>query len=372
MFGQAGMWLTAFTSGYVARVVGDLSTGLSVIALIWLTVYIANYGYAVVRGEVQEPMSVFAWKMTKMAFILAFALSASRYMSFVFTTADGLQDGMATIFLHGGGGFDESAPTTVFGALDAANNRASDILKDIWRDASMWRLDLVFASVMFSTGTIAFLLLGAFVTVLSKVILTFALALGPVAILCLMFKPTSKFFDSWLSLVLSAVVLAWFVFFALGLSFFVVDKLLFGIQSSGAFTVSGATAAIEAAATYLTFMVLLAIVLYQAPHLASQLTGGASIQTGAQMAAAGLAAKRLFGSGGGGGAGAAGASATGGSVSRGAGIAYGAGRATGAVAGAGATAAGAVANVGAAGGRAAMDGGRWAYQRVAALGNRKK
>ena len=369
MFGRLGSWVTQFTSGYVARVVGDLSTGLAVIALIWLTVYIANYGYTVVRGEVQEPMSVFAWKMTKMAFILAFALSAARYMSFVFTTADGLQDSMATIFL-GGGQYDQSAPTTVFGALDTANNQANDILKDLWRDASMWRLDLVFASVLFSTGTVVFLVMGAFVTVLSKVMLTFALALGPVAILCLMFKPTSKFFDSWLSLVLSAVVLAWFVFFALGLSFFVAQSLLKGMQASGAFTAEGATAAIEAAATYLIFMVMLAVLLYQAPHLASQLTGGASIQTGAQMAAAGLAAKRLFGSGGG--AAATSAASSGGSVSRGLGIAYGAGRATGAVANAGAIAAGAVADVGAAGGRAAIDGGRWAYQRVAALGNRKK
>jgi len=322
----------------------------------------------VVRGEVQEPMSVFVWKMTKMALILTFALSAARYMSFVFTTADGLQDGMATIFL-GGGRYNDSAPTTVFGALDTANNRANDILKDIWRDASMWRLDLVFASVLFSIGTVALLVLGAFVTLLSKVILTFALALGPIAILCLMFKPTSKFFDSWLSLMLSAIVLAWFVFFALGLSFFVAQSLLDGMQTSGAFTASGATAAIEAAATYMTFMVMLAIVLYQAPHLASQLTGGASIQTGAQMAAAAFAAKRLLGGGGGAGAGASG---SGGSVSRGAGIAYGAGRATGAVASAGATAAEDVAEVGAAGGRAAIDGGRWAYQRVAALGNRKK
>jgi type IV secretion system protein VirB6 len=287
-------------------------------------------------------------------------------MSFVFTTADGLQDGMATIFLHGGGGFDDSAPTTVFAALDTANNRANDILKDIWRDAGMWRLDLVVASMMFSAGTIIFLLLGAVVTLLSKVILTFALAIGPISILCLMFKPTSKFFDSWLSLVLSAIVLSWFVFFALGLSFYVVDQLLHGMQASGAFTRTGATSAIEASATYLTFMAMLAIVLYQAPHLASQLTGGASIQTGAQMAAAGLAAKRFLGGGSGGNGGASGGGGEGGGkVSRGAGIAYGAGRAT-------ATTAGAVADVGAAGGQAAMNAGRWAFQRVARFGSHRK
>ena len=102
MFAQLGTWLATFTSGYVAHVVGDLSAALAVIALIWLTVYIANYGFAVVRGEVQEPMSVFGWKMIKMAFILGIALSGSLYMSVVFSTADGLQDSMATVFLAGG------------------------------------------------------------------------------------------------------------------------------------------------------------------------------------------------------------------------------------------------------------------------------
>ena len=86
MFAQLGAWLTTFLTGYVAAVVGTLAAALTPVALIWLTVYIANYGYAVVRGEVQEPLSVFAWKMIKMAFILAFALSAGRYMSFVICT----------------------------------------------------------------------------------------------------------------------------------------------------------------------------------------------------------------------------------------------------------------------------------------------
>ena len=374
MFVTLGLWLTQFTTGYVARVAGDLSTALTVIALLWLTVYIVNYGYAVIRGEAQEPMSVFGWKMIKMAFILGFALSGALYMSFVFATADGLQDSMATVFL-GGGKFDDSAPATVFGALDAANNRANDLLKDIWRDAGMWRLDLVIASVMFSLGTVVFLLLGTFVTLLSKVILTFALAIGPIAILTLLFKPTSKFFDAWLSLVMSAIVLSWFVFFALGMSFYVVKQLLLAMEGAGSFTPAGLVYAIEAAATYLTFMLMLAIVLYQAPHLASQLTGGASIQTGGQMAAAGLAAQRLLGRGAGAGAGAASAAdagASGGAISRGAGASYYAGRATGAAGRAGVAAAGAVADVGAAGGRSAMNGGRWAYQRVAQLGNFKK
>ena len=366
MFSQLGAWLTTFLTGYVSTVVGTLATGLTPIALIWLTVYIANYGYAVTRGEASDPFSTFAWKMVKMMFIMAFALSATRYMDVVFNTADGLQDGMATIFLRGGR-FSGSAPATVFGSLDAASDQANALLVSLWGDAGITRLDLVLASMLFSLGTVIFLVLGAFVALLSKVILAFSLAIGPVAILCLMFKVTAKFFDAWLSTVMSAVVLAWFVFFALGLSFFVAQQLLATMDASRAFSADGTVAALKAAATYLVFMLLLAILLYQSPHLASALTGGASIRTGGTVAA-GYAMSRIIsrGASGGGSSSGGSASAGGGSVSRGAGASYYAGRAAAATGQAGA----AVGAAGAAVGGAAVRSGVAAYQRVARRGNR--
>jgi len=353
MFRIFGDWLTQFLSGYVANVVATLATALTPIALTWLTVYIANYSLAVMRGEAQDPVSTFVWKMVKMMFIMAFALSAGRYMDFVFTTANGLQDGMATVFIKGAG-YDSSAPTTVFGALDSANDAANNLLKLLWKDAGIWRLDLVIASVIFSLGTAIFQIAGLIVVLMSKAILAFGLAIGPISILALMFKPTSKFFDAWLSFLLSAVVLAWFVFFALGLSFFVVGKLLDITRSSQAFLGSGVVNAIEASLTYLIFMAVLAVVLYQAPRLASSLTGGSAIEMGGQMVAAGYALTKLAGRGG------STAGAGGGSVSRGAGASYYAGRATAATA-----------NAAAAVGSAGMRAGVAAYQRVARRGSRK-
>ena len=66
------------------------------------------------------------------------------------------------------------------------------------------------------------------------------------------------------------------------------------MDRSGAFTAAGTVSAIKAAATYLVFMLLLAILLYQSPHLASALTGGASIRTGGAVAA-GYAMSRVIG-----------------------------------------------------------------------------
>ena len=188
MFGRMGMWLQDFLNGYVAQVVTQLSPWLPLIALPWLTVYIASYGFAVMRGEVSEPFGTFTWKMIKMTAIFAVAWLGGRYMSIVFDTANGIQDGMATVFIKSG--FASGGPTTVWGALDAANDQADKLLQILWQGADMWRLDLVLASIVFSTGTIVLMVVGAFVTLVAKVFMSFAAAIGPLAVLCLMFKPT--------------------------------------------------------------------------------------------------------------------------------------------------------------------------------------
>ena len=348
MFTKLETWFNTFFLGYAARVSGDLAVGLVPIALLLVTIYVAVYGLAVMRGEASEPVGTFAWKMVKVGAILSFALPGLYYSGNVVAWATGLQDGLATLFVAPRA----AAATTAFGALDLANTQANEQLALLWKDAGMFRLDLVLASVLFSLGTTIFLVLGAFVGLLGKLILTFALAIGPLAILCLIFKSTARFFDSWLSFVLSAVVLSWFVFFALGMSLYVSDRVVQAISTGSAFVagVPGSVGALEAAGTYLAVMCLLAIVLFQAPSLASSLTGGASIQSGTQMVTNSMVAMRAMGGGRSGGSGAAGG---GGSMSRGGGAAYVAGRAAGAVGSAGGAVAG---------------GARAAYQRVAQRG----
>ena len=231
MFAKLEAWFNAFFLGYAARVSGDLAVGLVPVALALVTVYVAIYGLAVMRGEATEPVGTFAWKMAKVGAILSFALPGLYYSANVAAAATGLQDGLAVLFVAPGGG----GAATAFGALDLANTAANEQLALLWKDAGMLRLDLVVASLLFSLGTTIFLVLGAFVALLGKLILTFALAIGPLAILCLLFKPTARFFDSWVSFVLSAVVLSWFVFFALGMSLYVSEKVVSAIAIGGAF-----------------------------------------------------------------------------------------------------------------------------------------
>src|SRR5678816_1206902 len=79
------------------------------------------------------------------------------------------------------------------------------------------------------------LCIALFVVTLAKLFLTFVIAVGPIFILCLAWRPSQRFFDSWLSMLLNAVVLTWFAFFALGISAFMGQVLVQAVQDNGGF-----------------------------------------------------------------------------------------------------------------------------------------
>ncbi len=150
------------------------------------------------------------------------------------------------------------------------------------KEASLFRLDLLLAACIFSVGSVIFLCIGLFVVTLSKLFLTFVIAIGPLFILGLAWRPTARFFDSWLSMLLNAVVLTWFAFFALGLSTYIGAAIFKAIDDGGGF-LGGTFNVLGESMRYCVLMTLMAILCFQAPSLASALTGGAAIQQGIQM-----------------------------------------------------------------------------------------
>ena len=362
MFNWVGLQLDGILSTYVLNVVSALMAGLAPIALICMTIWVTLYGWAILRNEVSETLPVFMWKVFKIGLVLAFALQSGFYISNVADTANGLAMGVASTFLPAG--VDPATVATPYALLDKFNDDASSQVADIMKEASMFRLDLVLAGVVFSIGSVVFLCIALFVVTLSKLFLTFVIAIGPLFILCLAWRPTARFFDSWLSMVLNAVVLTWFAFFALGLSAFMGNQMFVAIQSGGGFL--GATFNVLGEATrYCVLMILMAIICFQAPSLASALTGGAAVQQGIQMIQNAMMVSGLRSA-----SSTRGAGAAGGVVRAGAGLPYAAGQATGAAA----TATGRAAGTMAAGAGAAVRQGygamRTAAYKLAALRGR--
>lgn len=338
MFSWVGSQFDGVLNTYVLGVVTALMAGIAPIALTAMTLWVALYGWAVLRNEVSETLPVFMWKVFKIGLVLAFALQSGFYISNVSDTANALATGVATTFLP-----TVANPATIatpYAILDAFNDKASQLVLDLLKEAGIMRLDLVFAAVVTAFGNVIFLCIALFVITLAKVFLTFVIAVGPLFVLCLAWRPTARFFDSWLSMVLNAVVLTWFAFFALGLSAYMGDALVQAIQDQGGFL--GPTFnVVGESLKYCIVMILMAIICFQAPSLASALTGGAAVQQGIQMIQNAMMVSGLRSASSARGAGAAGAA--GGVVRAGAGLPYAAGQATGAAAAATGRAAGTMA-----------------------------
>jgi type IV secretion system protein VirB6 len=280
MFAWVGSKFDAILSTYVLDVVSALMTAIAPIALAAMTMWVALYGWAVLRNEVSETIPTFMWKVFKSGLVLAFALQSGFYISNVSDTANSLAMGVASTFLPSS--VDPATVSTPYALLDKFNDDASAQVADIMKEASMFRLDLVLAAAIFSIGSVLFLCIGLFVVTLAKLFLTFVIAIGPLFILCLAWRPTARFFDSWLSMVLNSVVLTWFAFFALGLSTYMGAAMFKAIIDGGGF-LGGTFNVLGEATRYCVLMILMAIICFQAPSLASALTGGAAIQQGIQM-----------------------------------------------------------------------------------------
>jgi type IV secretion system protein VirB6 len=280
VFSWVGLQFDGVLNSYVLGVVSALMTGIAPIALTATTLWVALYGWAVLRNEVSETLPVFTWKVFKILLVLAFALQSGFYISNVSDTANALATGVASTFLP-----TVANPATIatpYAILDAFNEKAGQLVLDLLKEAGITRLDLVFAAVVTAFGNVIFLCIALFVVTLAKLFLTFVIAVGPLFVLCLAWRPTARFFDSWLSMLLNAVVLTWFAFFALGLSTYMGDALVQAIQDQGGFL--GPTFnVVGESLKYSVVMILMAIICFQAPSLASALTGGAAVQQGIQM-----------------------------------------------------------------------------------------
>jgi type IV secretion system protein VirB6 len=365
MFNWVGSQFDAVLSTYLLGVVSSLMSGIAPIALSAMTLWVAFYGWAVLRNEVSETLPVFMWKVFKIGLVLAFALQAGFYISNVADTANALATGVASTFVPAAA--DPLTVTSPYQLLDTFNDKASLLVTDLLKEAGITRLDLVLAAVVCSIANVVFLCVAMFVVTLAKLILTFVIAVGPVFVLCLAWRPTARFFDSWLSMVLNAVVLTWFAFFALGLSVFMGQAVVNAVQAGGGFL--GPTLnVVGESLKYCVVMILMAIICFQAPSLASALTGGAAVQQGIQMIqnammVSGLRSASAARSGGA-------AAAAGGVVRAGTGLPYAAGRATASAASTGGRFAGTMATDAAAFARQRYTAARTAAYRLAALRGR--
>lgn len=266
--------LTRVINNYIESVATPLSNAMMPAALVGVTLWIMVYGFSVVRGEVQEPINLFVWKVIKVSLILAFASTSRYYMNWVVNGFKGVEQ----IFIAGISG---SSATTVPRAIDnmvaATSSHAAAAFDQMMFSVGplpIPNIDYLVGWVFIVAGQIIILFACSISYFLAKIYLSIFLALGPPFVLCALWQPTQRFTESWISAVLTQVLVT------------AIILALLSILPSAYITLTTLTPANMSAEEMTSFskrgLMLLGLSLVigymamQASNLAAMLTGGSA------------------------------------------------------------------------------------------------
>lgn len=231
------------------------------------TLYIALYGWFVLKGSIQEPAMDFVFKCMKIVIIVTLATKAGDYNTYVknlfFNT---LPDEIGTalnVSQTGINGFD--------GLMDKGLMTASTLWAKagvgpgIVLDAILCFVILVVTSILAGIGFI--------VGFYAKVGLSLVLAVGPVFIALALFQPTRRFTETWLGQLANFTILQ--------ILTVAVGSLILQSLSTLLENAASLDEAMTAMITFAAISLCASYIFYQLPGIASALAGGgASLSLG--------------------------------------------------------------------------------------------
>lgn len=185
-------------ASYITDTAGDIIAFISPIFTSLLIIWIAVWGYMLMFGKASEPLQDGVFRIIRIGFIIALGLTVGTYTSLV---VDFLAKGPETIAAVITG----SSTGTSAGTLDSLFSKVFDVSKRAYDKGGIMNGNFgmyLIAIIVLVVGC-GLTLVVAFLILLSKVMTTVLLAVGPLFIIMLLFNSTQRFFESWLSMVMN-------------------------------------------------------------------------------------------------------------------------------------------------------------------------
>jgi type IV secretion system protein VirB6 len=257
---------------FVVTTSSAVAAGVAPLVVTGMSIWILTFGYAVMRNEVHDALLVYVKSVIKMSIIFTIALSGGIYQSQIVDGVQAFQNGFVSIVAP-------NATGDIYGVLDNYDSKVTELgLVIIGHGMTLlpwggW-LDLLAGLVVLVSSAVMILMCGGFL-LMAKVALAFMLGIGPAFIASLAFPPIAKFFEAWMGKVMN------YCFLIVGLAMAVTIAVTICQAYVDHFTASqGATNEIADAFGLVIVQGALLILIYQMPHIASGLGGGASLSGG--------------------------------------------------------------------------------------------
>ena len=177
-----------------ARLIQYLIPVFTSMILIW----VAIWGYSMIFGRSEQPLQEGFFRILRIGFILTLGLTVGHYNQLVVRFLSETPQLIASV-LQGGKAQDAAH------LLDNLYGQIFILADNAWRQGGVMNGNFgmyILAMALLIIGSCLTLLV-AFFILLSKVMVSVLLAIGPIFFVLLLFQATQRFFESWLGMVLN-------------------------------------------------------------------------------------------------------------------------------------------------------------------------
>nr|WP_319247221.1 type IV secretion system protein [uncultured Celeribacter sp.] len=255
------------TTEVSSSIAGSMSGALKEPLFAAMTIYIILYGWAVIRGSIQEPVMDFMFRAMKMLVVWTLVVSAGEYTSWVGST---ITSGVPEFIdqLAGGQGGNKIPADAIF---RESGRMAEEVQKFYASQGVSGKITgALYWAIMMGAGTVVAAIVFA-VSLLVTLGLTMMASIGPLFIAFALFDFSRGWFFSWLAQILNFGVLKLLVY-VLGLV--LIAMLQNAVEQSSVLSAGAAMFFFIGILTASFFMFFLL------PSLASALSSGAQASTG--------------------------------------------------------------------------------------------
>lgn len=262
--------IDAAIADYIVNAVIRIIVFIKPIFKTMLIIYVAIYGILMMYGTVSEPIKDVVFRVIRIGLIIALALSSITYNQVIVKT---FAEGPAQV-----AGKVTGSPAVNAGAIiDSFFKTAYVEVEKLMDKAGIFSNNFIYFVVAFLLilAVIPLCIFLFYLFMLSKIMTTLLLAVGPIFIIFALFKPTEKMFESWVSQLCNFAILL-ILASALG-------SLLLTLCTS-LFTEIKNLAGTETMELFGVLQMLIVggvslLVAIQIPELASSLGGGIAVST---------------------------------------------------------------------------------------------
>lgn len=188
--------VTQWTSDMAER----LGILMAMVALPVLTLWIIIHGYCIITGQSREPMMALAVNSARAVLIVFIAISASMGNPWIAAKIGDLGD-LISVVVTGSKNMGNQIQESLgwmqfaFSSIDALPS-GDDTAVATAKDRALW-----FTGI----GTASPSMIGGIMLILFEIVVKFLIAVGPLALMCLLFERTKVVFQHWLQYCISSL-----------------------------------------------------------------------------------------------------------------------------------------------------------------------